>query len=42
MIVTGPPKVTLRAARPRAYDGAIAAAMAPLVDARLKGLKRVE
>lgn len=25
-IVTGPPKVTLRAARPRAYDGAIAAA----------------
>lgn len=26
MILTGPPKVTLRAARPRAYDGAIAAA----------------
>lgn len=26
MIETGPPKVTLRAARPRAYDGAIAAA----------------
>lgn len=26
MIVSGPPRVTLRAARPRAYDGAIAAA----------------
>ena len=26
MIETGPPKITLRAARPRAYDGAIAAA----------------
>ncbi len=26
MILTGPPKITLRAARPRAYDGAIAAA----------------
>ena len=26
MILTGPPKITLRAARPHAYDGAIAAA----------------
>ena len=26
LILTGPPKVTLRAARPHAYDGAIAAA----------------
>jgi predicted NBD/HSP70 family sugar kinase len=34
--------IELRIASNPAHDGAIAAAMAPLVDARLKGLKRVE